>query len=76
MYITKEKINERAVKIAAQIMEKLGLCRYDNVMKCRKVLPPTPMDCTGCIKRFLEGKAKRELEREASRKKVMGHKED
>ena len=62
--ITQDKINDRAVKIAAKIMQREGLCRYDNATKCRKVLLPSERDCIGCIKRFLIGKAKRELEKE------------
>lgn len=62
--ITKDKVNERAVKIAAKVMMRAGLCRFDTPTKCRKVLEPSEADCTGCIKRWLLGKAKAELERE------------
>lgn len=63
--ISKDKINERSVKIAARIMVRAGLCRYESPTKCRKVFEPNESDCTGCIKRFLLGKAKADLEREA-----------
>lgn len=62
--ISKDKINERAVKIAAKVMMRAGLCRYDSPTQCRKVLIPNEGDCVGCIERCLLGKAKRELERE------------
>lgn len=69
--ITKDKVNERAVRIAAKVMMRAGLCRYDSPMKCRKVLEPNEGDCIGCIKRCLIGKAKAELEREARAKSTV-----
>lgn len=60
--ITKSAINERAVKIAAIIMVRAGLCRYESPTKCRKMFEPNESDCTGCIKRGLLSKAKKELE--------------
>lgn len=62
--MTDKQIAARAVQIAARIMQQAGLCRYDDATKCRKVLLPSERDCIGCIKRFLIGKAKKELERE------------
>lgn len=62
--MTDKQIAARAVQIAARIMHRAGLCRYDDATKCRKVLLPSERDCIGCIKRFLIGKAKKELERE------------
>lgn len=62
--MTDKQIAARAVQIAARIMQREGLCRYDDATKCRKVLLPSERDCIGCIKRFLIGKAKKELERE------------
>ncbi len=62
--MTDEQIAVRAVKIAARIMQREGLCRYEDATKCRKVLLPSERDCIGCIKRFLIGKEKKELERE------------
>lgn len=62
--ITQDKINDRAVKIAAKIMQQAGMCRYGSASKCRKVYPPSTADCAGCIKRFLLGMAKKQLERE------------
>lgn len=62
--MTDKQIAARAVQIAARIMLQAGLCRYDDATKCRKVLLPSGRDCIGCIKRFLIGKAKKELGRE------------
>ncbi len=62
--MTDKQIAARAVQIAARIMHRAGLCRYDDATKCRKVLLQSERDCIGCIKRFLIGKAKKELERE------------
>lgn len=62
--MTDKQIAARTAQIAARIMQRAGLCRYENATKCRKVLLPSERDCIGCIKRFLIGKAKKELERE------------
>ena len=67
--ITKSAINERAVKIAARIMVRAGLCRYESPTQCRKVFEPNESDCTGCIKRALLSKAKKELKREQEAKR-------
>lgn len=69
--ITKDKVNERAVKIAAKVMMRAGLCRYDSPTQCRKTFMPNEGDCIGCIKRCLIGKAKAELEREARAKSTV-----
>lgn len=58
----KECIERRAVHIAAIIMYRAGLCRYDTPMKCRKVWPPTEQDCVKCIERWLLNRARREIE--------------
>lgn len=57
---TDEMINARAVKIAARLMANAGMCRYDDRQQCKS----EKQDCTGCIKRFLRGKARAELVRE------------
>lgn len=67
--ITKSAINERAVKIAAIIMARAGICRYDSPMKCRKVFITNEGDCIGCIKRALLREAKKELKREQEAKR-------
>lgn len=65
---TQNEISDRAVKIAAQIMVESGICRYEHVYKCRKVLPPTQKECTACIKRMLLSQAKKELKRERNKR--------
>ena len=60
----KEKTVEgRAVEIAAVIMQAAGLCRYDDIGKCRRLFPDDAA-CENCIKRWLLSKARRELARE------------
>lgn len=58
----KECIERRAVKIAAVIMYRAGLCRHDTPLKCRKVWTPTEQDCVKCIERWLLNRARREIE--------------
>lgn len=55
----------RAVHIAAVIMQAAGLCRYDDVTKCRRVYP-TDAGCVECIEKWLLAKARQELKREAT----------
>lgn len=54
-------VESRAVKIAAKIMQAGGMCRYDDVSKCRRV-HVTESACDKCIERWLLTKAKKELE--------------
>lgn len=56
----KETVETRAVKIAARVMQAAGLCRYDSVEKCRRVFVDEKV-CEVCIRRWLMGKAKKEL---------------
>ncbi len=56
-----ETVEARAVHIAAVIMQADGLCRYDDVDKCRRVWPPKSSDCVACIERWLLTKARKEL---------------
>ena len=58
-----ETVEARAVKIAAKIMQADGLCRYDDVDKCRRVYV-TEETCERCIRSWLLTKAKVELIRE------------
>jgi len=59
--MAKEKTVEgRAVEIAAVVMQAAGLCRYDDVSKCRRVYPDED-DCVDCIKKWLLAKARKEL---------------
>lgn len=49
----------RSVRIAAVIMQAEGLCRYDDIDKCRKVFPPSDSDCVRCIELFLLSKGRK-----------------
>lgn len=60
----KDSVEQRAVKIAAKIMVAAGICRYDNVMKCRR-LYVTEKTCDTCIRSWLLAKAKKELREKA-----------
>ena len=57
-----QTVEARAVKIAAVIMQRDGLCRYEN--GCRRVWPPEESDCVRCIERWLLAKARKELRKE------------
>lgn len=62
---TAPTIEKRAVEIAAVIMVRAGLCRYSSYDKCRRLGGlVSERDCALCIKRWLIGKAKKELARE------------
>lgn len=58
--MSKETVEARAVKIAARVMQAAGLCRYDSVEKCRRIFADEKV-CEECIRRWLMGKAKKEL---------------
>lgn len=53
----------RAAHIAAVIMQAAGLCRYDDVLKCKRY-EPTDDGCADCIEKWLYAKARAELRRE------------
>lgn len=55
--------SRRAVYIAAVILQAAGLCRYDDVGKCRH-MAPTDTDCAKCIERWLLSKARSEIRKE------------
>lgn len=63
----KDTVEGRAVKIAAKIMQAAGLCRYDDVAKCRRICVDEKT-CDECIRRWLLTKARKELEKEARKK--------
>lgn len=63
-----ETVEARAVKIAAKIMQADGLCRYDDVDKCRRVYATKGKPASGCIHSWLLTKAKVELIREGKMK--------
>lgn len=53
----------RAVHIAAVIMQAAGLCRYDDVRKCRRIYV-TDDGCVDCMEKWLLAKARAEIKRE------------
>lgn len=61
---TDQTVEKRAVEIAAVIMVRAGLCRFNSYDKCRRLGPVSERDCARCIKLWLLGKAKKELARE------------
>ena len=54
----KDTVEGRAVKIAAKIMQAAGLCRYDDVEKCRRIYVDEKT-CDECIRRWLLTKARK-----------------
>lgn len=64
--MTTEAQAKKAVHISAVIMQAAGLCRYDDLDKCRRFLP-TDSDCVKCIEKWLLAKARQELKREEAR---------
>lgn len=59
----KDTVEGRAVKIDAKIMQAAGLCRYDDVAKCRRIRVDEKT-CDECIRRWLLTKARKELGKE------------
>ena len=59
-------VDRKAVRIAAVVMQAAGLCRYDDISKCRRVDPCAIMDedCVKCTEKWLLAKAKREMKME------------
>lgn len=64
----KETVEQRAVKIAAVVMQAAGLCRYDTVDKCRRVFVDEKV-CEDCIRSWLLSKARKELRKESKNRK-------
>lgn len=60
----KMTVDRRAVHIAAVIMQRDGLCRYEAPALCRKVYPPDEAGCVRCIESWLLSRARRELKKE------------
>lgn len=60
----KETIEDRALTIAAKVMQAAGLCRYDSPDKCRRVYVDEAT-CDKCIKAWLLSKARKELKKGA-----------
>ena len=66
MSIKKDTPETRAVKIAAHIMQENGICRYDDIAKCRRSLGlVTGVVCEKCLAGYLISCARRELGKEA-----------
>lgn len=64
----KEKSVEReALRIAATFLQKLGMCRYPSVMKCRRLGVVEEKTCVECIEKFLLTKAKKKIEKESAK---------
>jgi ribonuclease HI len=59
----KQTEDARALKIAADIMQAAGLCRYDSPLKCRRLYTDSKT-CSKCIKQWLITKARKELKKE------------
>ncbi len=55
-----KSVEALAVKIAARIMVAAGLCRYDDVSKCRRHYAGLEQ-CEKCIRVWLINKARKEL---------------
>ena len=61
----KDTVDSRAVKIAAKVMQAAGLCRYNDVSKCRRIYVDEAV-CDECIRAWLISQAKKELKKEAT----------
>ena len=62
-----KSVERRAVHIAAVIMQRDGLCRYESPTDCKKVYPPDDAGCARCIESWLLSKARQELKKEEKR---------
>lgn len=58
-----DKINARALDIAAKIMAAAGLCRYENQAKCRRLSANNEI-CADCIRSWAKNRARQELREE------------
>ena len=64
-----ETEGHRALTIAARLLQESGVCLAEsNNWPCLRSFP-TDEDCRNCIKIWLTWQARRELEREQSKKK-------
>lgn len=57
-----ETVEARAVKIAAKIMQRAGLCRHESPLQCRRVYTDDAT-CEKCIRAWLLAKARKELKK-------------
>ena len=58
-----QTVEARAVKIAARIMQAVGLCRYGSLDKCRR-RHVDEETCDRCIEVWLIAKAREEMKEE------------
>lgn len=54
------EVDKRAVEIAAEIMQYIGLCRYNSRDECKKENIDCVV-CKRCIRNWLRSKARHEL---------------
>lgn len=59
-----ETVESRAVTIAAKILQAAGVCKYDDISKCRRTYVDEQI-CEKCIRSWLVSKARKELKAEA-----------
>ena len=62
----KQTEDAKALKIAAEIMQAAGLCRYDSPLKCRRLYVDSTT-CSKCIRQWLLTKARKELKKEKTK---------
>ena len=55
-----ESVESRAVKIAAGIMVRNGICRHESATECRRLFTDDNA-CGKCLEKWLLGRARREL---------------
>lgn len=63
--MTKDTVEGRALKIAAQVMTNAGICRHESALKCRRI-EVNPTICDECLRKWLLTKARKELEKESA----------
>lgn len=56
-------VSNRAIRIAAKIMQAAGLCRYEKVESCRHLYVDESV-CDRCIESWLRSRARKELRNE------------
>lgn len=54
------QVSEQALSIAVDLMDRAGMCLYEDRSQCDKFRKGRP-DCSFCIRKFLISKAKDEL---------------
>lgn len=55
-----ESVESRAVKIAAEIMVRNGICRHESATECSRLFADDKA-CGKCLEKWLLGKARKEL---------------